>query len=676
MSAQPTRSDRRAEDLVDAIIAIAHEHATGPENDGRQGAVIRAALLVAAPSTVARTRLLRQLQGDPSLLTSGSSSATRAVCVLAAALAASGMPGIRRPRCAACDDAVVLAKRTPQGGICAACYNRSRMAPCVRCGRHRRIAGRQPDGGALCSSCRARDPRNHRPCSACGRHAPANARTPTGGVLCGSCSPKPLARCENCGHERPVASRKRGRVLCAGCYRAPQRKCGGCGQRKRVALRARDGQPDLCPACHWAPTRPCTRCERDAPGFGARSDGHVCLHCSAGDLLDQLLAGSDGAPHPELAGVHPIFLANEQPRSLHVWLTRSPARHVLRQLVLGELPLTHQALDTLPQTPSLRHLHALLIAANALAARDPRLAGLQHHTDRTIARVQDPADRRVLRSFTTWQLLRRARAQARQRPTTTLTGTSQRQLVVDIAGFLATLHHDQRSLNDATQSDVDRWIAAGGLRRGELSQFLTWAHQHRHAPQLNVPKVPRATRILPADPETRWALARQLLHENTADPADRVAGILVLLYGQPVAKIARLSTNHLHTRHDDTVTLRLGRSDLQLPPPLDELLLQLPYRRQHGPSAHAPATTRWLFPGRQAAGHQHPEYLARRLRTLGIDPRAGRAAALLDLATQVPAAVLADLLGLTPHTAIRWTQHAAGHWTTYAAHRTKTPTRR
>lgn len=36
-------------------------------------------------------------------------------------------------------------------------------------------------------------------------------------------------------------------------------------------------------------------------------------------------------------------------------------------------------------------------------------------------------------------------------------------------------------------------------------------------------------------------------------------------------------------------------------------------------------------------------------------------------AAEVPAAVLADLLNLTPGTATRWTRHAAGDWSRYAA---------
>ena len=45
----------------------------------------------------------------------------------------------------------------------------------------------------------------------------------------------------------------------------------------------------------------------------------------------------------------------------------------------------------------------------------------------------------------------------------------------------------------------------------------------------------------------------------------------------------------------------------------------------------------------------------------------GRRATLLQLASEVPAAVLADLLHLSPGTATRWTRDAGGDWSRYAA---------
>jgi hypothetical protein len=113
--------------------------------------------------------------------------------------------------------------------------------------------------------------------------------------------------------------------------------------------------------------------------------------------------------------------------------------------------------------------------------------------------------------------------------------------------------------------------------------------------------------------------------------------------------------------------VRFGSDQVQMPEPLASLVRRLPTRRQIGPSGTIAGD--WLFPGRQAGQHQHPEHLRRRLGTLGIDCRANRNAALLQLATEVPAAVLADTLGIDAKTAVRWTKTAGGDWTRYAARR-------
>ena len=107
-----------------------------------------------------------------------------------------------------------------------------------------------------------------------------------------------------------------------------------------------------------------------------------------------------------------------------------------------------------------------------------------------------------------------------------------------------------------------------------------------------------------------------------------------------------------------------------MPEPLGNLVRRLPHRRQRGASATL-LEDPWLFPGRQAGQPQHPEHLRRRLKALAINCRAQRSAALMQLAAEVPAAILADTLGITPRTAVRWAAEAGGNWTTYAAQRTR-----
>ena len=122
---------------------------------------------------------------------------------------------------------------------------------------------------------------------------------------------------------------------------------------------------------------------------------------------------------------------------------------------------------------------------------------------------------------------------------------------------------------------------------------------HGHAPALTVPRAPNSTSATAVDADARWRLARRLLHDEDFDPADRVAGILVVLYAQPVARIARLRASDVRLTDDRDTLLRLARDELLMPEPLGSLVRRLPHRRQHGASATL-LEDPWLFPGRQA----------------------------------------------------------------------------
>ena len=59
--------------------------------------------------------------------------------------------------------------------------------------------------------------------------------------------------------------------------------------------------------------------------------------------------------------------------------------------------------------------------------------------------------------------------------------------------------------------------------------------------------------------------------------------------------------------------------------------------------------------------------LSRRLKRIGVDCANARRTALLQLGGELPAALLADLLGLHIHTANKWAQIAGRPWGDYPA---------
>lgn len=59
--------------------------------------------------------------------------------------------------------------------------------------------------------------------------------------------------------------------------------------------------------------------------------------------------------------------------------------------------------------------------------------------------------------------------------------------------------------------------------------------------------------------------------------------------------------------------------------------------------------------------------LTHRLNNLGVRPNQARSTALLQLATEIPAAILARTLGIHTDVAVAWQRHSAGDWAAYAA---------
>ena len=139
---------------------------------------------------------------------------------------------------------------------------------------------------------------------------------------------------------------------------------------------------------------------------------------------------------------------------------------------------------------------------------------------------------------------------------------------------------------------------------------------------------------------------------------------------QSASAVFRAASQVSH--RDGEVFVRFSQHDVPVPEPLGALLLQLLAHGKSHTGIGSPPQTRWLFPGGLPGRPITAPRLADRLRTLGIPSQAARRATLLDLAAQLPAAVLADLVNLHPTTAARWTHQARGNWTRYAAELART----
>jgi hypothetical protein len=161
----------------------------------------------------------------------------------------------------------------------------------------------------------------------------------------------------------------------------------------------------------------------------------------------------------------------------------------------------------------------------------------------------------------------------------------------------------------------------------------------------------------------RITLVGRLVADDNLELIDRVAGCLVLLYAQPVTRLVKLKVVDLESRGEE-VWLRLAGEHLPLPEPLSRLVLELRNRRRNMRTAANPQSV-WLFPGRSAGQPIRAGHLSRRLTAIGVG-RTARVAAFHQLVREIPAPVVAELLGYNPRVAAARAAELAVDWAAYA----------
>jgi hypothetical protein len=238
--------------------------------------------------------------------------------------------------------------------------------------------------------------------------------------------------------------------------------------------------------------------------------------------------------------------------------------------------------------------------------------------------------------------------------------------------LLAWLRLHDRDLASAAQADIDLWLASGPPGRREAQRFVRWARRHKLCGRIDIVTQPDAVPVPTVGLDELVAVAQRLLHDGTIALSDRVAGLLVILYGQPIARIVDMDVERIGRPDVNTTTLLLGASAVELPEPLGQLVRQLA-ATPHSRAALGVPGSRWLFPGGRPGRPVTPHQLCHRLNKLGVQTRPARTTMLIELAGELAPAVIADMLGLNPATAVRWARAAAGDWNAYAAQRAHVP---
>ena len=337
---------------------------------------------------------------------------------------------------------------------------------------------------------------------------------------------------------------------------------------------------------------------------------------------------------------------------------------MLADLARNNGGISHKDLDRYPHSRVSNYLRQALVHAGALPRRDEHIEQVEAWLDEFL-REQPLAHSQLLRPFANWVVLRRARQRSRRRPTTEATASWARQRIRTAADLLRYLDDHSLELRSLDQRRLDEWLAAGRSTRHTVRDFILWAGKQGLARRLIVPHRQPLGPEEPLAEDDRWHLLRQCIR-NTAMPLRlRIAGSLVLLYGHPVSRIAAMHTHHVD-QNDDGVYLVIGQHRALLPPALGTLIVQL--RDGASPASifgASAATSDWLFPGLVPGQHIADNYLVKLLNGVGIRTRTARNSALMSLAADLPAPVLADLLGLHINTAVRWVGRSRRDWAIY-----------
>lgn len=579
----------------------------------------------------------------------------------------------KRPEheCVSCGTTAAAALITEEGAFCHLCYNRHRRPrrPCGRCGELKRIAcnavGDQPD---LCDGC-YRGP--EAVCSRCGRTRPCQ-RVSAGEPICSTCyarHERPLVACARCRRDRPVMTYWPMGPVCQSCYTAIVRspaECPRCRISQPLIARDEDSAGICGPCVGHDVDFTCRQCGRSGNPYGHGR----CAFCVLGDRLDTLLAGPDGSVPAQLQPVVEAIGKVDAPFSAIRWINASPNALLLAQLAAKDQPISHELLDELPPSRNQRYIRQVLVHTGVLPERHEDLERLPGWLEHELV-GKPTAHATLARPFLNWFLLRRARQRAAVRRYPASADRDLRRRVSVALEFLAWLDDHALSLDTLRQDHLDDWLAEGGSqRRYTVRYFLDWTASRRLTRELTVPLIPRQEPQDLLDEDDRWRLLQRCLTDDSMPLDTRAAGALTLLFGLPSGRLSNLTASHLKLGERHSYLLA-GQRPVLLPPRLADLLRRLAEQPQPRPllsQVHDPGP-RLLFPGMVPGRPISPHAMTQKLSRHGITVRAARNGALAALAADLPAAILADLLGMHVNTAVRWVIYARRDWTDYLADR-------
>lgn len=456
--------------------------------------------------------------------------------------------------------------------------------------------------------------------------------------------------------------------------------CIGCGRRRHY-------HPAPCPVCRMR--RPlafleddlvvCADCAGVESPFACHecdSEEHLygryrCARCFLRERLTTLLTDpATGEINEQLRPLFTTMVKSERPQTTIWWLRKKPGIGValLGQMARGEVAINHDTFRTRPQDSAHGYLRHLLAAVGILDPYDPYIERMGPWLEGYLDTLPEH-HRELLRRFGRWHVMKQMRQAASAGRMTRGTADTARYRVRTAARLLA--HFDNRGVTaqTATQADLDHYVAGRGRLSGEHG-FIRWLRTTGVNTHIRLPTPPqRPDPAVTVGDDHRWEIIDRLLHDPSIKRYTRIGGLFTLLFAQRMIDIVAMKTNQV-THVDGRLHVTFNNTAIAMPTPLDTLIVE--HIAERGMSLHASRDTGWLFPGGSPGRHIATENIRRGLVAVGMKPYEGRKAALFQLAADIPAPVLADLIGISHKNAADWAHLAARDWRTYIAHRAAT----
>jgi hypothetical protein len=474
--------------------------------------------------------------------------------------------------------------------------------------------------------------------------------------------------CLDCGCPTSDTILPHGR-LCVGCRRRrhyhPQ-QCPGCGVVRPLAYLDPAGRT-VCAGCVGAASVfACTACGREDQPYGYNR----CARCFLRERLTVVLTDPrTEAIHDQLVPVYDALMAGHRPQTTLTWLSKpgTVAPAVLRGLATGKLAISHDTFrHQLPLDRRHCYIRDLLAATGVLPPYAPAIERITPWLAQ-IAASLTPEHAEVLNRYAHWQVLRRMRQHAGAGTLTSCIVNGGRANITGAAQLLAWASEHNMMITELSQAHLEHYLTERPGGHQTATSFVHWLGDSRINRTISLAAVPKAQPQVTMADHDRWRGVELLLHNNTINTHSRIAGLFLLLFAQPLNQILKMTHDQILDHGNGRVMVTFDTEPLQLPPGVAELLID--HKHRNGCASYRVGDTRWLFPGRLPGRPLVTETVRHELVSHGIKPRASRSAALFSLAGQIPAPVLADLIGIGRNTATRWAALAAHDWSSYTRQR-------